>query len=411
MNNILSQLSDMKAGQELISEMSVLPLYNENIRSQSTTSRLIALSELYNIYIPSPMSVEIYSKLYLALLRSLQKKSSRNARIQQNENYKYICQKDCNGILGGADSFTITGSSGIGKSSAITRAIDLITAKGVIEVEKPYTKIIPCLIVQCPFDCSVKGLLLEILRKVDEILNSDYYSKALKSRVTTDMLIGCVSQVSLNHIGLLIVDEIQNVVNSKNGKSLVGMLTQLINNSGVSIGMVGTPESVIFFEQALQLARRSLGLHYGASEYNQYFYDFCKTLFKYQYTEHKTDISDSVIRWLYEHSGGILSVVVSLIHDSQEIAILNGIEKMNFQTLNEAYEKRLSMVHGYIEPTITQKSQTSSRKQKADEFISSIETETNTEKIISSVVTEVKGKGVDVVGLLQEKITVEVIKV
>ena len=401
----------MKAGQELIYEMSVLPLYDENIRSQSTTSRLIALSELYNIYIPSSMSVEIYSKLYLALLRSLQKKSSRNARIQQNENYKYICQKDCNGILGGADSFTITGSSGIGKSSAITRAIDLITAKGIIEVEKPYTKIIPCLIVQCPFDCSVKGLLLEILRKVDEILNSDYYSKALKSRVTTDMLIGCVSQVSLNHIGLLIVDEIQNVVNSKNGKSLVGMLTQLINNSGVSIGMVGTPESVIFFEQALQLARRSLGLHYGASEYNQYFYDFCKTLFKYQYTEHKTDISDSVIRWLYEHSGGILSVVVSLIHDSQEIAILNGIEKMNFQTLNEAYEKRLSMVHGYIEPTITQKSQTSSRKQKADEFISSIETETNTEKIISSVVTEVKGKGVDVVSLLQEKITVEVIKV
>lgn len=411
MNNILSQLSDMKAGQELISEMSVLPLYNENIRSQSTTSRLIALSELYNIYIPSPMSVEIYSKLYLALLRSLQKKSSRNARIQQNENYKYICQKDCNGILGGADSFTITGSSGIGKSSAITRAIDLITAKGVIEVEKPYTKIIPCLVVQCPFDCSVKGLLLEILRKVDEILNSDYYSKALKSRVTTDMLIGCVSQVSLNHIGLLIVDEIQNVVNSKHGKSLVGMLTQLINNSGVSIGMVGTPESVIFFEQALQLARRSLGLHYGASEYNQYFYDFCKTLFKYQYTEHKTDISDSVIRWLYEHSGGILSVVVSLIHDSQEIAILNGIEKINFQTLNEAYEKRLSMVHGYIEPTITRKSQTSSRKQKADEFISSIKTETNTEKIFSSVVTAAKEKGVDVVSLLQEKITVEVIKV
>lgn len=411
MNNILNQLSDMKAGQDLISEMSVLPLYDENIRSQITTSRLTALSELYNIYIPSPMSVEIYSKLYLALLRSLQKKSSRNARIQQNENYKYICRKECNGIIGGSDSFTITGSSGIGKSCAIIRAIDLITAKGIIEVEKPHTKIIPCVIVQCPFDCSVKGLLLEILRKVDEILNSDYYPKALKSRVTTDMLIGCVSQVSLNHIGLLIVDEIQNVVNSKNGKFLVGMLTQLINNSGISIGMVGTPESVIFFEQALQLARRSLGLHYEALEYNQYFYDFCKTLFEYQYTKHKTDISDSIVRWLYEHSGGILSIVVSLIHDGQEIAILNGSEKLNLQALNEAYEKRLNMIHGYIEPTITRKSQTSARKQKADEFISSTETATETEKIIASIVTVAKEKGVDVVGLLQEKITVEVIKV
>lgn len=411
MNNILSQLSEMKAGQDLISEMSVSPLYDENIRFESVTSRLIALSELYNIYIPSPMSVEIYSKLYLALLRSLQKKSSRNARIQRNENYKSICQKECNGIIGGSDSFTITGSSGIGKSSAITRAIDLITAKGIIEVEKPHTKIIPCVIVQCPFDCSVKGLLLEILRKVDEILNSDYYPKALKSRVTTDMLIGCVSQVSLNHIGLLVVDEIQNVVKSKNGKSLVGMLTQLINNSGISIGMVGTPESVIFFEQALQLARRSLGLHYGALEYNQFFYDFCKTLFEYQYTKHKTDISDSVVRWLYEHSGGILSVVVSLIHDGQEIAILNGSERLNLQALNEAYEKRLTMIHGYIEPTITRKSQTSSRKQKADEYTSIIETAADTENVIANIVTVAKKKCVDVVGLLQEKITVEVIKV
>ena len=39
------------------------------------------------------------------------------------------------------------------------------------------------------------------------------------------MLIGAVSQVALNHIGLLVVDEIQNVFNSKNGKSLVGTLT------------------------------------------------------------------------------------------------------------------------------------------------------------------------------------------
>ena len=63
------------------------------------------------------------------------------------------------------------------------------------------------------------------------------------------MLIGNVSQVALNHIGILIVDEIQNVVNSKHGKTLVKMLTQLINNSGISICMVGTPICKDFFEQ------------------------------------------------------------------------------------------------------------------------------------------------------------------
>jgi len=157
--------------------------------------------------------------------------------------------------------------------------------------------------------------------------------------------------VALNHIGLLIVDEIQNVVNSKNGKSLIGALTQLINNSGISICMVGTPESTVFFEQAMPLARRSLGLQYSALEYDRYFCDLCCTLFGYQYVKQRTEITPGVIEWLYEHSAGIVSVVVSLIHDAQEIAILNGSEVLNLDSLNEAYQKRLSLLHGYLQPS------------------------------------------------------------
>ena len=59
------------------------------------------------------------------------------------------------------------------------------------------------------------------------------------------------------------IDEIQHVAGHKSGMSLVRMLTQLINSSGISICMVGTPESVPFFEQAMQLARRTMGLSYG----------------------------------------------------------------------------------------------------------------------------------------------------
>jgi len=415
MNDILNQLSEMKEGDNLLSAMTELPPHSENIRFYSASDRLMALSDIYNIYIPSSMSVEIYSKLYLALLRSLHKKRSRNAHIQRNINHKYICRKECGGILGGSDSFTITGCSGIGKSTAITKAIDLITAKGIIRIEKPYTKIIPFVIVQCPFDCSVKGLLIEILRKVDEAIGSDYYTKVIKSKATTDMLIGCVSQVSLNHIGLLVVDEIQNVVNSKNGKSLVGMLTQLINNSGISICMVGTPESTAFFEQAMQLARRSLGLHYSVLEYDQYFYDFCKTLYSYQYTKFTAKLTDSAIRWLYEHSGGILSVVVSLIHDAQEIAILNGTEIMNMEALNEAYQKRLAMLHGYIEPSVTRKNKTSARDKKhnskeTEEAITDTKPLINdSESLIADTVRESAEKDVDIITLLKKNITVEVI--
>ncbi|MFR4988714.1 ATP-binding protein [Anaerotruncus colihominis] len=230
LSDIIHTLPPMKSGQELTSALDVLPEYELSICNMDTPIRLMALSDLYKVYVPSQMSVEVYSKLYLALLRSLQKKGTKLAVQQQNQNFKAIMQQEYSGIMGGSDSFTIIGASGIGKSSAISRAIALITENRIIEIENPYTKIIPCICVQCPFDSSVKGLLLEILRKVDECIGSNYYQNALRARSTTDMLIGSVSQVALNHIGLLVVDEIQNVVNSKNGKSLVGMFTQLINN-------------------------------------------------------------------------------------------------------------------------------------------------------------------------------------
>lgn len=166
---------------------------------------------------------------------------------------------------------------------------------------------------------------------------------------------------------MLIVDEIQNVANSKNGKALVGVLTQLINNSGISIGMVGTPESSIFFEQALQLARRSLGLRYETLSYDYFFKDLCFTLWKYQYVQNPSYLTDSLISWLYEHSAGIVSVLVSLIHDAQEMAILNGMEVLNLETLTLAYQDRLTLLHSYIQP-VTDARRTTRPKKKAIEF-------------------------------------------
>ncbi len=408
LSNIIHILPLMKSGDDLFSALEILPKYDDMIRTADVPVRLMALSDLYRIYVPSNMSLEIYSKMYLALLRSLQKKGTRLAVQQKNQNHKAVIQQEYSGIMGGSDSFTIIGASGIGKSSAIGRAITLITENRVIEVENPYTKIIPCICVQCPFDSSVKGLLLEILRKVDETIDSKYYENALRVRTTTDMLIGSVSQVALNHIGLLVVDEIQNVCNSKNGKSLVGMLTQLINNSGISICMVGTPESAVFFEQAVQLARRSLGLRYDVMEYGTDFRKFCEIVFSYQYVKQRTEITDAIMEWLYEHTSGNISVVVSLIHDAQEIAILSGKEILDLETLNEAYQKRLSMLHDFIHPV--QRKQTSTPKKKVSVTSAGVKIPVREgdsgEVTIAGLVSVAKDDNVDIVQLLKEHMLV-----
>ena len=404
---LIKRLPPMLSGDELEQALSILPEYDPNIVNENEAVRLIALSDLYKVFVPNQMSKEIYCKLYLALLRSLQKKESKLAVQQYAENHRAIKQQDYSGIIGGSDSFTIIGASGIGKSSSITRAIQLLTKEEVIEIEQPYTKIIPCVLVQTPFDSSIKGLLFEILRVVDEKIGSKYYANALRAHSSTDMLIGAVSQVALNHIGLLVVDEIQHVVNHKNGRTLIGCLTQLINNTGISICMVGTPESSAFFTQAMQLARRSLGLQYGVMEYGEEFHKLCETLFQFQYVKTRTKLDAATAQFLYERSQGNISTVVALIHDAQEIGILEGHERLDLDTLRAAYDNRLTMLHSYIAPP--KKAQTSNTKRTTISLPP--EQEVTGDISIVTLVQRAKNECRDTVTFLKEYITVEEIAV
>ena len=396
-------LPPILSGERLISSLTVLPEYEPSIIHKSETERLMALSDIYRIYIPSKMSQEIYSKLYLSLMHSLQKKRTDPFVMQQQQNnFRMIQKKFYNGgIIGGSDSFSIIGNSGIGKSASIFRAIDLITDSAVIEFENPYAKVIPSLVVQCPFDSSVKGLLLEILRKADELLDSKYYENAIKIKATTDTLIGCVSQIALNNIGLLIVDEIQNICNSKNGKTLVGSITQLVNNSGISICFVGTPECKNFFDKVMHLARRTMGLEYTSLDFDVEFTMFCKIIFQYQYMEERIEITDKIIKWLYDHSSGNVSIVIALLHDAQEIGILSGHKSLSIDLFEIAYKQRMSVLHDYINISDKQKLKLCSKKDK--QIIERDSTkEINDNLKISDIVQESKQNNINIVLMLKK---------
>ena len=410
--NIIDFLPEMLTGEELNRQLKCLPEYNPNVRNLCQANRLVALNDVYKVYLPNEMSVEVYSKLYLAMLRSLQKKSTKTAVKQQYANANKNLNADTQGLIGGSDCFSIIGTSGIGKSATISRAVGLLSENGIIELENPYLKVAPCIVVQCPFDCSSKGLLLEILRVIDSHIGTNHFEKALKARTTADMMISSVAQVLLNHVGILIVDEIQNVVHHRNGRQLVSMLTQLINCSGISICLIGTPEVEPFFSSVDYLARRTLGLKYTAFAYGEYFKSFCKELFRYQYVRNEVLLTDEMIDWLYEHSNGVLALVVTIFHDSQEIAILNGKETIDIELLNQAYQQRMNMIQGFVQPSITKRPQTS----RVRKSIPVLEEVSGCSSVIDNVnlyelSVTAKNTNMDVIELLSKYISIEEVAV
>lgn len=359
-NSITDLLPPMLTGAELTKALRQLPeAPTDEFRKNATqTERLIALSDLYDIFIPNQMAAEIYTKLYISLMRSLAKKQTKLAAIQANQNHLTAHSGISKlGIMGGVDVFSVTGVGGIGKSSAINRSISVITNDSVIETSDPYSRIIPVLTVQCPYDCSTKGLLFSILIGVDNLLHTNYQQKSIRTRATTDMMIAQLANTCLQHVGLLVVDEIQNVVAHKQGKTLIAAITQLINSSGTALCLVGTPECGDFFTHAFHLARRTVGLEYGPLTYCE-FENLCKSLFRYQYTTEHTETTPAILGKLFECSNGIPAVAVSLLHDAQEICICEKKDCIDIVAISAAFDSR----HARLQPFVEVKKVKSSRQ-------------------------------------------------
>ena len=81
--NLIKKLPPMLSGSELEQALTILPEYDPAIVEENDAMRLIALTDIYKVFVPNQMSREIYSKLYLALLRSLQKKEGK-LRVKQD---------------------------------------------------------------------------------------------------------------------------------------------------------------------------------------------------------------------------------------------------------------------------------------------------------------------------------------
>lgn len=349
MNEITKKLPQRLFGSELKAMMTNYPNYDPADREKSPPERQDLLSVLYDIYVPSEMSLEIYGKLYFCMKCSLDRKFEATQLIQ-GTNRRLSDIIELQSVAGGKDSFSIIGAPGIGKTQAVKRSVALFSENGLIEIKKPYTVIAPYIMVEVPSDCSVKSLIRKMINAIDSKLGTSYSEQVEHSRITTNGLISLLSRLCKDHVGLIIIDEIEYVIRRKEGLSIVNFLTELTNSTGVGICLIGTPECKIILYKTEYLARRTFGLHYDRLEYNDYFQELCHTLFQYQYTKIETTLNETILDWIYQHSGGSVSNIVALIVEAQDLAIQTGSEKLDLNSLKMAYDRRLESIKRHIDP-------------------------------------------------------------
>lgn len=262
-----------------------------------------------------------------------------------------------------AHSLSLIGCSGSGKSTTLNRI--LATYPQAIYHKKYNFTQVSYLKVDCPHDGSLKNLCIHFFRALDRILGTDYERKYAQKRFSIETLLALMSQyANLHAVGVLVIDEIQNLSRRKSGgtEKMLSFFVTLVNVIGLPVVMVGTPKARPIFETDLRSARRGAG--FGAlfwqpmkalqpkldtktgKELKTEWIAFTNKLWKYQWLQKRDEVLSEEVRdcW-YDLSQGVLDIVVKLFVLAQLRAIVTRTERITVKLLGQVYDDELKPVH------------------------------------------------------------------
>lgn len=103
--------------------------------------------------------------------------------------------------------------------------------------------------------------------------------------------------------------------------------------------------------------------------------------------------------------------MVALLHDAQEIAIINGSEKLDKNSLSIAYQERMEMLHDRINCSIKRKSQTTNNRKNKPIVIDNVEAVPDEIESLTDVVAFGKKNELDAIQEISKRVSVEVVSI
>ena len=304
-------------------------------QSMSMAERRRGLALLPTVFIPLDYMYYIYDSLYRMLQSSYHTLTSRERVTRINALFS-----DSSGAGYGAQaqSGALLGTPGIGKTSTLKRCLMLMPQ--VVSHEKYlgkafYTKQVLWLHVECPSDASQKTMAYNIVRALDMAVGSNHLDYLLRahagsaSAVATYIKTLCVTY----NVGLLVVDEIQNVVataqRTNRIKPLIRFLTELTNDTCTAVYFTGTTLAESVFQSEEYLQRRTRGPRLLPFKPDGAYRSFLSSLWPYQYTPEQSVLTDKLANQIYDYSGGIPAYISKILEEAQAQTLMRGVDKID----------------------------------------------------------------------------------
>lgn len=252
-----------------------------------------------------------------------------------------------------ADSFSVVGLSGIGKSTALHAILSLYPQ--TIRHERyegnqfVHTQI-TWLKLDCPRDGSLGGFCQQFFHAVGLALGDKDYHKRHRHRNINDALQQMEQVASTFYIGALLIDELQNLHLAKSGgkESMLNFFLHLVNNIGIPVVFIGTNSMISLFSDVMRVARRSCGG--GMVEFKRFEKDneewqiLVENLWSYQWCKQTAELTPEIFDALYEHTQGVTDFLVKLLVLSQRYAIQSGSESLSAEIIAKVSNTKMQIL-------------------------------------------------------------------
>lgn len=179
---------------------------------------------------------------------------------------------------------------------------------------------------------------------LDRAIGAKYLQSTQGLRSASASAIAVQTKILLtnHHVGLLVIDEIQNAVTTarknRQEKPLLRYLVELTNETMTSIYFVGTPLAEELFISQEHLKRRTRGIRLAPFRPDGAYLDFLNKIWPYQYTVQMAELTTSIGNKMYDCSGGIPAYVIKIFAEAQAQALLTGRSCIDEQTIKRAVE-------------------------------------------------------------------------
>lgn len=366
--NELIEALPRSLGEEELMELLTLALdFHPEQRSLPTHERILLLMDLTNFMVP----LESHIKL-ATVLDAMVRQGYVGRRPMSKEHvgiYQEIYRKQQAGetfrqsasTIAPQLSVALVGLSGMGKTTTVKRVLARIPK--VIRHRKLGLYQVPWLHVEMTSDGkSVKGLAAGILKALDQRLpTARYYRDYFGSgKVGADALLRSVAMLMNTHmVGLLVVDEVQNLANSPKGQQIVmAELVSACNELQVPILFIGTNKAQKVLGLDFRQARRSLGLGVGdwsnlaetdeAGEPGEWA-ELMAVMWQYQWVRKPVELTPKLLEIFYDCTQGVIDLAIKLYAAAQVRAMVDGSEQLTKELVLDVFAKDLKLVHPMVE--------------------------------------------------------------